>query len=90
MAGMSKEQQVEAFNIEHPVGSPVTVRMDGGGVLDTTVKYPAQLLSGRTPVVWLNGVSGCYVLTRVFGYCHGDRAIRRDDTADTQTEGEGR
>jgi hypothetical protein len=79
MVGMSKEQQVEAFNIEHPVGSPVTVRLDGGGVLDTTVRYPAQLLGGHTPVVWLKGVSGCYALTHVFGYCHGKRATNAND-----------
>lgn len=75
MAGMSKEQQVEAFNIEHPVGSPVTVRMDGGGILDTTVKAPAQVLGGHTPVVWLDGISGCYALSRVFGYCHGAKSV---------------
>lgn len=70
MAGMTKEQQVEAFNIEHPVGSPVTVHMDRGGILDTTVRYPAQVLSGHTPVVWLNGISGCYALSSVCGYHH--------------------
>lgn len=83
MAGMSNEQQVEAFNIEHPVGSPVTVRMDGGGILDATVKAPAQVLGGHTPVVWLNGISGCYALSRVWGYCHGAKAaIRRDSTGE--------
>lgn len=74
MAEMTKEQQVESFNIEHPVGSPVTVRMDGGGFLDTTVKHPAQVLGGHTPVVWLEGVSGCYMLSRVVGYCHGKKS----------------
>jgi hypothetical protein len=74
MSGMTKEQQVEAFNVEHPVGSPVTVRLDNGSVLDTTVRFPAQVLGGHTPVVWLHGVSGCYALTHVCGYCHGEKA----------------
>lgn len=74
MAGMSPEQQVESFNIEHPIGSPVTVRMDGGGILDTTVREPAQLLADKTPVVWLSGIRGCYALSRVWGYCHGAKA----------------
>lgn len=75
MAGMSKEQQVEAFNIEHPVGSPVTVRMDSGGFLDTTVKHPAQVLGGHTPVAWFHGIVGCYALSSVVGYCHGAKAV---------------
>ena len=82
MNGMLKEQQVEAFNLEHPVGSPVTVRMDGGGILDTAVKHPAQVLGGHTPVVWLDGISGCYALSRVRGYCHGNKALAQREVGE--------
>lgn len=75
MAGISKEQQVEAFNIEHPVGSPVTVLLDSGEFRDTTVRAPAQVLSGHTPVVWLDGITGCYALHRVTGYSQDRRQI---------------
>jgi len=61
------QSKVDAFNEKHPVGSTVTVVKDLGERVETTVKYPAQILSGHTPVVWLNGIRGCYLLDRVIG-----------------------
>ena len=61
------QSKVDVFNEKHPVGSSVTVVKDLGEEVDTTVKYPAQILSGHTPVVWLKGISGCYRLDRVIG-----------------------
>lgn len=60
MAGLSKAQQVEAWNHEHPVGSKVVVYRDNGEVLETTVRFEAQLLGGHSPVAWVHGISGCY------------------------------
>lgn len=68
MAGMSKEQQVESWNIEHPVGSKVVVTRDNEEMLETTVKYPAQLLGGHSPVAWVDGISGCYDLCRITSF----------------------
>lgn len=59
--------KVEAFNERNPVGSSVTVVKDLGEKVETKVKHPAQILSGHTAVVWLEGISGCYCLDRVIG-----------------------
>ena len=59
------QSKIDIFNEKHPVGSPVTVVKDLGEKLETKVKYPAEILSGHTAVVWLCGVSGCYELDRV-------------------------
>ena len=61
------ESKVAVFNEKHLVGSPVTVIEDWGERIQTKVKYPAQILSGHTAVVWLEGISGCYCLNRVIG-----------------------
>ena len=59
------QSKVDVFNQKHPVGSKVTVVKDLGEKIETEVKYPAEILSGHTPVVWLKGISGCYLLDRV-------------------------
>ena len=61
------QSKCDVFNKLHPVGSPVTVIKDLGEKVETKVKYPAQILSGHTAVVWLHGISGCYLLDRVIG-----------------------
>jgi len=59
------QSKVDAFNQRNPVGTPVTVVKDLGEKIETTVRFPAEVLSGHTPVVWLYGISGCYCLNRV-------------------------
>ena len=61
------QSKVDVFNEKHPVGSSVTVVKDLGEKIETTVRHPAEILSGHTPVVWLKGISGCYKLDRVVG-----------------------
>ncbi|WP_346536985.1 hypothetical protein [Micromonospora sp. DPT] len=60
-------RRVELFNAIHPVGTTVRywkgVR-EGDGKTSTT-RTEAQLLSGHTAVVWLEGVSGCIALTHI-------------------------
>lgn len=68
MAGMSKAQQVESWNYEHPIGSKVVVTRDNGETLETTVKHEAQLLGGHSPVAWVHGISGCYDIGRITSY----------------------
>ncbi len=60
------QSKVDAFNKRSPVGAPVTVVKDFGEKFETKVKYPAQILSVHTAVVWIEGISGCYDLDRVF------------------------
>ena len=59
------KSKVEVFNQKHPVGSVVTVIKDIGEKVVTKVRHPAEVLSGHTAVVWLDGISGAYVLNRV-------------------------
>lgn len=61
------QAKVDAFNDRNPVGSAVTVVKDLGERVETKVRHPAEILSGHTPVVWLEGISGCYALARVVG-----------------------
>jgi hypothetical protein len=60
------QRQVEAFNERCPVGGLVYVKLDHQDELfQTTTKSPAEILSGHSPVVWLEGVRGCYHLDAV-------------------------
>ena len=55
----------DKFNAAHPVGAAVTVLLDGGEVRETVTTSEAQVLSGHSAVIWLKGISGCYLLERV-------------------------
>ena len=59
------QRQCDAFNARYPVGQPVTVRKDGGEVVSTVTTSQAEVLSGHSSVIWLEGISGCYLLDRV-------------------------
>jgi hypothetical protein len=59
------QAQCEAFNAKYPVGHPVTVRRDNGEGLSTVTRSKAEVLSGHSAVIWLEGISGCYLLDRV-------------------------
>jgi len=55
----------DAWNEKHPVGTEVIVTKDLGEKIRTKTRSKAEVLSGHTPVIWLNGISGCYILERV-------------------------
>jgi hypothetical protein len=59
------QAKVKAFNERYPIGSTVTIIKDSGEKVNTKVKYAAEILSGHSPVVWLEGIAGCYMLDRV-------------------------
>ncbi len=60
-----QEQACEIWNLKHPVGSDVKVRMDSGEIKETKTRSEAQMLSGHTAVIWIEGISGAYLLNRV-------------------------
>jgi hypothetical protein len=64
-----QELQVENWNLKRPVGTKVTVHLDSGEARETTTRSKAEMLSGHTAVVWLDGVAGCYLLSRVEAAC---------------------
>ena len=56
----------DAFNAANPVGSSVFVRLDNNPEpFATKTRSEAQVLSGHSAVIWLDGVTGCYLLDRV-------------------------
>lgn len=59
------QRHVDLFNGACPIGGKVTVRLDNGDVMKTTTRSTACIFSGHTPVVFLEGISGCYLLDRV-------------------------
>jgi hypothetical protein len=72
----SVKQQIEAcrkWNELHPIGTPVTVELDTGEIRATKTRGPAEMLGaeparnnpGHTAVISLEGISGCYLLSRV-------------------------
>ena len=64
----TKKMQAEcdAFNATNPIGSDVFVKLDGvDEPFRTRTRSDAQILSGHSAVIWLETVSGCYLLDRV-------------------------
>ena len=59
------QRQCDAFNARYPVGQAVTLRRDNGEGFQTVTRSPAEVLSGHSAVIWLEGVTGCYLLDRV-------------------------
>lgn len=64
---MQKMQaECDAFNEKNPVGTEVFVKLDFVDELfRTKTRSKAQILSGHSVVIWLENVSGCYLLNCV-------------------------
>lgn len=63
--GTALAMQIGVFNDLHPPGSLVIVTRGDGARILTVTESEAQVLFGHTAVVWLRGISGCYLLDRV-------------------------
>lgn len=62
----AKEQaKVDAWNAANKSGADVAYRRDNGKAILTKTRTEAQVLSGHTAVIWLEGISGCVDLMRV-------------------------
>lgn len=60
------QAECDAFNAKHAVGADVFVKLDGvDEPFRTKTQSAAQILSGHSAVIWLENVSGCYLLDRV-------------------------
>lgn len=57
--------EVDVWNKCNPIGTPVKVRKDNGETVATVTRSRAEVLSGHSAVIWLDGISGCYALDRV-------------------------
>ncbi len=57
------QAQCDAFNAAHPVGTSVMLKKDFvPEPIETKTRSGAQVLSGHSAVIWLEGVTGCYHL----------------------------
>jgi hypothetical protein len=59
------QEQINEFNDKYPIGTPVKLLLDSGKITQTKVRAEAIILGGHSPVAWFEGVSGCYLITRV-------------------------
>lgn len=60
------QAECDAFNSKCPIGGKVRVKLDGvDEPFETVTLAEAQILSGHSAVIWMMGVSGCYLLDRV-------------------------
>jgi hypothetical protein len=59
------QAQCDRFNQLYPVGTAVDLLKDNGDTLRTTTRSLAEVLEGHSAVIWLRGVTGCYLLERV-------------------------
>lgn len=57
------QDDVDAWNAKHPIGTAVILTKDNGVQLHTKTRSEASVI-GMFPVVWLEGVAGCYALDR--------------------------
>jgi hypothetical protein len=58
-------QQIDAWNRDYPVGTPVVVIRDNGSAVDTVTRSEACSAWNNDPVIWVAGISGFYLLSRV-------------------------
>ena len=59
------QKQCDDWNAAHTVGCDVVLTRDSGEAFPTKTRSVAQILSGHSAVIWVDGVSGCYLLDRV-------------------------
>ncbi|ASY69355.1 hypothetical protein [Sinorhizobium fredii] len=56
---------VDGFNRRYPIGTDVLLKKDDGSMIETKTRSRAEVLSGHSAVIWLEGISGYYLLSRV-------------------------
>lgn len=65
---MVENKIVEEWNKSCKIGIDVEVIKDDGSTIFTKTKSLAWVLGGHTPVILLEGMSGCYALERVSSF----------------------
>ncbi|HBG06296.1 MAG: hypothetical protein A2075_12055 [Geobacteraceae bacterium GWC2_58_44] len=58
------QQVIDDWNAKHAIGVAVVVKR-GNQDFHTRTISPARVLEGHTPVIWVEGLSGCYALDKV-------------------------
>lgn len=57
--------EVENWNLKYAVGTPVMLTKDSGTVVTTKTRSRAEVAASGHAVIWLEGISGYYLLDRV-------------------------
>lgn len=60
-----RRRMAEEWNRKFGIGQAVEVTLDSGEIMQTKTTSRADLLGGHTPVIWLEGITGAYLLSRV-------------------------
>jgi len=61
---MNKNLKCDEFNEKYSIGTKGWLHMDNGDIKPTSTKSKAIVLNGNTPVIWVMGMSFCYLLDR--------------------------
>lgn len=59
------QKTCDAWNTANPVGTAVTLKRDNGQIMDTKTRSTAYVSDAGYPVIFLEGVTGYYLLDRV-------------------------
>lgn len=75
---MTENKIVEERNKNYKIGIDVEVMKDDGSTIFTKIRSVAWVLGDHTPVILLEGMSGCYALERVspFDALKGEKNAR--------------
>lgn len=64
------DKECTAWNIANPVGTPVILTRDSGEEVKTKTRSEAYVSDAGYGVIFLEGVTGYYLLDRVTPACH--------------------
>lgn len=59
------QEEVSTWNTNYQVGQSVTVEKDNGEIVATNTTSAAYILGFHTAVIHVEGIAGCYLLSRV-------------------------
>lgn len=60
------QAECDYWNQRVKVGDMVAVHLDNGAIFTTKTRSKASVLQGHSAVIWLENISGCYLLSRCF------------------------
>lgn len=80
------QAECDAFNAKVAVGGKVSVKLDGkDNLFATRTRSEAQVIGGHSAVIWLENVSGSYLLDRVLQVGDAEwAALQSEDEAQAE------
>ena len=65
MSKKNSQRECDQWNVTNPVGTAVWLERDGGAIEETTTRTQAYVCDAGYPVIFLEGIRGYYLLSRV-------------------------